>query len=51
MITEGRAGDFAGAVISGERAERELGWTAKTDFAEGAKRYVEWHRSRSETAA
>ncbi|MEI6447139.1 MAG: NAD-dependent epimerase/dehydratase family protein [Actinomycetes bacterium] len=51
VITEGRAGDFAGAVISGERAERELGWTAKTDFAEGARRYVEWHRSRSETTA
>lgn len=45
VITEGRAGDFAGAVISGERAERELGWTAKTDFAEGARRYVEWRNA------
>jgi UDP-glucose 4-epimerase len=51
VITEGRAGDFAGAVISGERAERELGWTAKTDFAEGARRYVEWRRDRSEAPA
>ncbi len=45
VITEGRAGDFAGAVISGQRAEDELGWTAKTDFAEGARRYVEWRNS------
>jgi UDP-glucose 4-epimerase len=42
--TEGRAGDFAGARISGERAAEELGWRPRTPFAEGVGRYVEWHR-------
>jgi UDP-glucose 4-epimerase len=41
--TEGRAGDFKGAEVSGERAARELGWTATTPFAEGVRRYVDWH--------
>src|SRR5690242_4237285 len=41
----GRTGDFAGAPVSGARAAEELGWTATTPFAEGVRRYVEWHRS------
>ncbi|MFL5843191.1 MAG: NAD-dependent epimerase/dehydratase family protein [Solirubrobacteraceae bacterium] len=41
--TEGRSGDFKGAEISGERAARELGWTATTPFAEGVRRYVDWN--------
>ena len=41
----GRTGDFAGAPVSGARAEKELGWTATTPFAEGVRRYVDWHRS------
>ena len=43
--TEGRAGDFAGARVCGERAARELGWRARTPYAEGVRRYVEWHRA------
>jgi UDP-glucose 4-epimerase len=39
---EGRAGDIAGAAISGERAAGELGWRPETSFADGARRYVEW---------
>ncbi|MEA2219223.1 MAG: UDP-glucose 4-epimerase [Solirubrobacteraceae bacterium] len=42
--TEGRAGDFAGARVCGERAARELGWRARTPYAEGVRRYVAWHR-------
>jgi UDP-glucose 4-epimerase len=42
--TEGRAGDFAGAHVCGERAARELGWRARTPYAEGVRRYVDWHR-------
>jgi len=42
--TEGRAADFAGARISGERAADELDWRPCTPFAEGVKRYVAWHR-------
>jgi UDP-glucose 4-epimerase len=41
--TEGRAGDFKGAEVSGARAASELGWTATTPFAEGVRRYVDWH--------
>jgi UDP-glucose 4-epimerase len=41
--TEGRAGDFKGAEVSGARAAEELGWTATTPFAEGVRRYVDWH--------
>jgi UDP-glucose 4-epimerase len=44
VVTEGRAGDFRGAEVSGDRARLELGWTATTSFAEGLKRYVAWHR-------
>jgi UDP-glucose 4-epimerase len=39
---DGRAADFNGATVSGERAARELGWRASTPFREGARRYVEW---------
>ena len=41
----GRAADFAGAPVSGERALAELGWRATTPFAEGVRRYVEWRRA------
>ncbi len=44
VLTEGRAGDFRGAEISGARAATELGWEARTPFAEGLRRYVAWHR-------
>jgi UDP-glucose 4-epimerase len=41
----GRTGDFAGAPVSGERAAAELGWRPRTPFADGVRRYVDWHRS------
>jgi len=44
VLTKGRAGDFKGAEISGARAASELGWEARTPFAEGLRRYVAWHR-------
>jgi hypothetical protein len=46
----GRGGDFAGARVSCERAERELGWTAVTPLREGLRRYVEWHLAQLEPA-
>jgi len=45
VLTEGRAGDFRGAEVSGARARAELGWEARTSFAEGLSRYVAWHRA------
>jgi UDP-glucose 4-epimerase len=36
-------GDYAGRVISGEKAQRVLGWEAETSLAEGLRRYVDWY--------
>jgi UDP-glucose 4-epimerase len=40
--TPGRNGDFGGAVISNERAARELGWRGSTPLHEGVRRYLAW---------
>ncbi len=42
--TPPRPGDFPGKVISSRRALDELGWKAKTTFADGVRSYVEWVR-------
>jgi UDP-glucose 4-epimerase len=47
----GRAGDFKGAAVNADRAERELGWVASTPFREGLRRYVEWHVADEATSA
>jgi UDP-glucose 4-epimerase len=47
----GRAGDFAGAPVSGARAARELGWEARTPFAQGLRRYVDWRRAEAASPA
>ena len=36
-------GDYAGRVISGEKAKRLLGWEPETPFTEGLRRYAEWY--------
>jgi UDP-glucose 4-epimerase len=40
--TPGRNGDFGGAVISNERAAKELDWQASTPLREGVRRYLAW---------
>ncbi len=45
--TPARPGDFGGKVVSSERAERELGWTAATPFADGVGKYVRWRREQA----
>jgi UDP-glucose 4-epimerase len=44
--TPARPGDFRGAHVSGKRAARDLGWTAGTRFADGVRRYLDWHNAR-----
>src|SRR5436305_3680165 len=49
--TPARPGDFGGKVVCSKRAERELGWTAATPFAEGVRKYVEWRQQQAARAA
>jgi UDP-glucose 4-epimerase len=51
VYTPARPGDFNGKVVMSDRAERELGWTARTPFSEGVKRYVEWRQEHAARAA
>ncbi|MDX6636505.1 MAG: UDP-glucose 4-epimerase, partial [Solirubrobacterales bacterium] len=46
--TPGRTGDFGSKEVSSERAQRELGWSAGTRFAEGFRSYLAWRRARPE---
>ena len=41
-----RTGDFSGKEVSSKRAEDELGWTPKTSFNEGLKKYIDWYIQR-----
>jgi UDP-glucose 4-epimerase len=44
--TPARTGDYGGREISAAKAERVLGWRAGVPFAEGLRRYVDWHQAR-----
>jgi UDP-glucose 4-epimerase len=45
--TPARPGDFGGKIVCSKRAERELGWTAATPFAEGVRKYIDWRREQT----
>jgi peptidoglycan/xylan/chitin deacetylase (PgdA/CDA1 family) len=49
--TPARAGDYGGREISAAKAERVLGWRADVRFAEGLRRYVDWHLTRPDEPA
>jgi UDP-glucose 4-epimerase len=49
--TPARPGDFGGKVVSSERAQQELGWTAATPFSEGVSRYVQWRQEQEARAS
>jgi UDP-glucose 4-epimerase len=51
VYTPARPGDLGTKIVSGARAERELGWTAATPFAEGVRRYVDWRREQAAQSA
>jgi UDP-glucose 4-epimerase len=50
VYTPARPGDFGGKIVSSERAEKELGWTAATPFSEGVRRYIGWRHDQAEAA-
>jgi UDP-glucose 4-epimerase len=49
--TPARTGDYGGREISADKAERILGWRADVAFAEGLRRYVDWHQARDSAPA
>jgi UDP-glucose 4-epimerase len=49
--TPARTGDYGGREISADKAERVLGWRAGVPFAEGLRRYVDWHQARDTAPA
>src|ERR1700729_4017852 len=51
VYTPARPGDFSGKIVRSDRAEEELGWTARTPFSEGVRRYVEWRQQHAARAA
>jgi len=44
-----RPADLRSSAISGERAERELGWRLETPFHQGVRRYVAWVKGIQDT--
>jgi UDP-glucose 4-epimerase len=44
--TPARTGDYGGREISAAKAERVLGWRADVRFADGLRRYIDWHLAR-----
>ncbi|HZQ80270.1 MAG TPA: NAD-dependent epimerase/dehydratase family protein [Acidimicrobiia bacterium] len=49
--TPARTGDYGGREISAAKAERVLGWRADVPFADGLRRYVDWHLARDAAPA
>ncbi|MFD0273906.1 NAD-dependent epimerase/dehydratase family protein [Kitasatospora sp. NPDC127111] len=47
---EARAADFTGRRISAAQAKRLLGWSPRTNFAEGVRRYADWYRDEAAAA-
>ncbi|MFJ6139773.1 NAD-dependent epimerase/dehydratase family protein [Kitasatospora sp. NPDC092286] len=46
---EARAADYAGRRISSAQAKRLLGWSPRTNFADGVRRYADWYRDTTGT--
>jgi UDP-glucose 4-epimerase len=43
-----RPGDYAGREVSAAKAKELLGWTARTSFEEGMRRFLDWWRIKAE---
>ncbi|MFI9363844.1 NAD-dependent epimerase/dehydratase family protein [Kitasatospora sp. NPDC053057] len=46
---DGRKADYTGRRISSAQAKRLLGWSPRTNFSDGVRRYADWYRA--DTAA
>ncbi|MFJ8473339.1 NAD-dependent epimerase/dehydratase family protein [Kitasatospora sp. NPDC094011] len=42
---DGRKADYTGRRISSAQAKRLLGWSPRTNFADGVHRYADWYRA------
>ncbi|RKT08795.1 UDP-glucose 4-epimerase [Streptomyces sp. 1114.5] len=42
---DGRKADYTGRRISSAQAKRLLGWSPRTNFEEGVRRYADWYRA------
>ncbi|HJD82775.1 NAD-dependent epimerase/dehydratase family protein [Kitasatospora aureofaciens] len=42
---DGRKADYTGRRISSAQAKRLLGWSPRTNFADGVRRYADWYRA------
>jgi UDP-glucose 4-epimerase len=40
----GRVGDYAGNLVSGAKARKELNWQPEIDLEEGITRYIKWYK-------
>ncbi|MER7578505.1 NAD-dependent epimerase/dehydratase family protein [Kitasatospora sp. NPDC097691] len=47
----GRKADYTGRRISSAQAKRLLGWSPRTNFAEGVRRYADWYRAAAASTA
>ncbi|MEU6237836.1 NAD-dependent epimerase/dehydratase family protein [Kitasatospora sp. NPDC047058] len=47
---EARVADFTGRRISAAQAKRLLGWSPRTNFADGVRRYAEWYQEAAAAA-
>ena len=41
---EARAGDYAGKIVSTEKASKELNWRPKVELEEGITQYIQWYK-------
>ena len=41
---EARPGDYNGAIVSSDKAKKELGWEPQVDIEEGIRRYIDWYK-------
>jgi UDP-glucose 4-epimerase len=48
---DGRKADYTGRRISSAQAKRLLGWSPRTNFADGVRRYADWYRTSAAASA